>query len=223
MTTEQVVFVEFWAKPKRPLMPFEVMTLETEPARDGRPERQCYLWYDCAPMKGGTLIFHCSGSGGFGPGTIVPEMHLSHGGPYWALAGTPIAPNNNRRLERLPERWRSWPPEWAVDAEIVECLECGFLPDDGSVWPDEDYRICPHLGWDTYNQEWVPVGNKQVFRVVVSKTDVATYEVEAYSEQVARETFWDLIDREGLDDRKTCHGPITITRVERVLNETLTA
>lgn len=141
---ETIIFVEFFSKPKRPLKPFDVITLVEVPPRYGRPGYQIFHYYDCAFMKDGTIIFDMSGFGGLPDDTAYVCR-----GPWWAVSWLNVEDNGQRRVKRLPKSLRQWPPD-GIEARIVECPKCGFLPDDNYCGSP-----CEHLVWHVQEEEWV--------------------------------------------------------------------
>ena len=156
---ETIVFVEFWPKAKGRLRPFQVVTLELVPSKSGRPGYSNYNWYDCAVMNDGTLIYDQSGCGS------LDKAYVTRG-PWWAARGINVEHHGERRVTRLPKSLRTWPPSGidAVEAGIVDCPECGYLPDDGAIWPDDENRICPHLEWNEEYQGWMSPSDREEVR-----------------------------------------------------------
>lgn len=143
---ETVIFAEFWPDGNRTLYPFEIVTTFMEPSRGGRPEYRQYHWYDCARMANGTLIYNLSGAG-----SLVDNSVYVTRGPFWSAKGLNVKENGERRVKKLPERFVTWPPTGiaVVEARIVSCETCGWVPDDGYC-----ESPCGHLEWDRDNEEW---------------------------------------------------------------------
>lgn len=186
MSKEEVVFVEFWPSPKRPLEPYEVITLVHEPPRGGRPGYDVYHWYDCAVANDGTLIYEMSGAGGL----MNHEMFATHG-PWWAKVGLPVKHNGQRRIKRLPARFHQWPPpgEKSVEARIVDCPTCGWIPDEGD--DSDGVEICPHLEWSEEHFEWIQKGAKAKEK----RWEVWIEAVEHYAVIVDAETEQEALER----------------------------
>lgn len=161
--TERVIFVQFSEPPPRTLRPHEIVTLATY-------DHPVHPWtsrhtYDCEVQKDGTLLYDMSGSG-----TEDDPIYIWDG-PWWAAKGIKVEPSNahvtvGKRIRRLPERWRPWPPDplRSMEGPMAYCDTCGWLPNEGGPAEDpEEYADphpeqppCEHLTWD--GVEWVQRG-----------------------------------------------------------------